>query len=351
MTAFGIDGVEAGRMTEHGGFPLPPERRLHRPPIKNGRYFLPHPETGASTRFTRATTVSGTLDETTQLNKWTRRNVLKGLALQPGLMQRVTTADGFAEDHVLNDIADEAQIVAGSLVDADRGTAVHAWLEYIDDGTMTLHDVPPIFQPHVENYLRILAERGVVAVPEYIERIVWHPHGYVGTLDRIYRLADGTMCLGDVKTSKTLKYGYLAFAVQLALYRDAAYMLSEDCTRWEPMPALREDFALLAHVPSNNPNAAALPTFDMAAGRAGLATAHRVLHMRRQADKVIPYQHATPIPTPEQAAHFAAKHAVQTSRTPADLARAWEQYQAVWNDDLTTLGNAVAAAFTSTTHE
>lgn len=350
MTAFGIDGTVPDRnTTEHAGFPLPPDRRPNRPPIKGGRYFLPHPVTGAPQRFTRATTVSGILDDTTQLDKWKMRNVVKGLVLQPALIGRVTTATGFAEDHVLNMVAEDASIAAGSLTDAERGTAVHAWLEYIDDGTLTIPELPEVFQPHATNYRRVLAERGVVAVPSMIERIVWHPDGYVGTLDRIYELADGTWCLGDVKTSKTLKYGYLSFAVQLAIYRDATHMLSEDCTRWEPMPVLREDFALLAHIPSNDPSTASLPTFDMRAGRAALAVATRALHMRRQADKVIPYQHATPIPSPEQAAHHAARYAVETSHTPADLQAAWEKYQAVWTDDLTQLGNAVAAALTSTT--
>lgn len=338
-------------VTEHGGFPLPPDRRPTRPPIKGGRYFLPHPETGVSQRFTRVTTVTKILDDTTQLDKWQKRNVVKGLILRPDLARRASTADGFVEDHVLNQIAEDAEIAAGSKVSADLGTAVHAWLEYIDDGTLTLQQIPEMFRPHAENYVRILAERSVTAVPSMIERIVWHPDGYVGTLDRVYELADGTWCLGDVKTSKTLKYGYLAYAMQLAFYRDAAFMLSEDCTRWEPMPELRDDFTLLAHVPSNAPDNAALVTFDLAAGRAAGAVATRVLHMRRQADKVIPYQHATPIPSPEQALRHAAAYAVQTSQTPAELGNAWEQYQVVWTDDLTQMGRTVAASFTSTINE
>lgn len=145
-------------------------------------------------------------------------------------------------------------------------------------------------------------------------------------------------------TSKTLEYGYLSYAMQMAGYRDADFMLSLDGTRWEPMPDMVDEWGVLAHVPSDDPGNAALVTFDLRMGRTGLETAKLVRDLRGSAKKDIPHRYALPAPDPAAARRARAIAAIKTSLTPADMGRTWEEYQDVWTDDLTTLGHAVIEA-------
>src|SRR5699024_2522524 len=190
-----------------------------------------------------------------------------------------------------------------------------------------------------------LARHAVYPVPEYTERTVLNTeYGLVGTLDRIYQLPDDRLVMGDVKTSKSLEYGYLSYSMQMAGYASADLMLSLAGTRWEPMPGRVSEWSILAHPPSNEPGAAALVTFDLAVGRTGLETARLVRDLRSSAKNDVPHRHAMPTPGEAMARRARAIAAIKASTTPADMGRAWEEYQDVWTDDLTNLGHAVIEA-------
>ena len=334
------------RATEHVGYPLPPPDG--RPPVgmSRGRYMVPHPGTGVPTSYARATSLAGALDDTYHLERWKERMAFQGAATDPALLRKYrAAAENGAGAYKLNAIIEDARIAAGSADASEFGTATHAWLEAIDQGRIIPSMVPEIYRPHVDAYLNRLADYAVRPVPELTERTVINlRYGVVGTFDRVYLLPDGRMVMGDVKTSKTLQYGYLSFSMQLAIYADADYMLSIDGKTWEPMPELVDEWALLAHVPSNAPeNASAVP-FDLNYGRTGLEAAQLVKDLRAGAKTSVPHRHALPTP-PTNAVRFArAANAVKTSATAADLATVWTEYQDVWTDDLTSLGHAVIEA-------
>jgi hypothetical protein len=348
VTAIDLDGVtyEAPHVTEHHGYPLPPKdpNRFEPQTGRWNRYRLKHPETGKNVDAARATTIAKTLDETSNLERWKMRSVLEGALADPAIMARV--ADGAGIKAAMDDIAEQAMIAAGTASSREFGTATHAWLEEVDHGRCLPHQVPEMFLPHVRHYSETLARMGIIAPPQYVERIVWNDtqsEPIVGTLDRIFQLPDGSLCLGDVKTSKadSLAYGYLSFATQLEIYRSAKWMLSVDGSRWEPMPELRSDFSLLLHVPSDKPEMTSAITFDVAAGRVGLDTAIRVRSMRRDAKKVIPHRHAIPSQTPEQQRQQAAVLAIRMVTDPSQMATVWAEFQDIWTPALTDLGTAV----------
>jgi hypothetical protein len=356
MTALDETGMAdtAYARTEHHGFALPPKTGRFIPKMDGyGRYRLPHPTKEVLTSFTRVTTIAKTLDDTYNLEQWAKRNVLTGMTKSPALVAAATAAvnDG-ATVKDLNAIVAEAEVAAGARRASEFGTAVHAWLEYVDHGLCLPSQVPEEFRPWVDAYLQhALGRNCLIAPPEYTERIVVNlAAGAVGTLDRIFQLPDGTYCLGDVKTSKadSLRYGYLTFAIQLAAYASADLMLSLDGKSWEPMPPLRQDFAVLAHVPSDDPSLASAVTFDLEAGRVGLAESVKVREMRARAGKVIPNRHALPIPSAQYSRQQAAVLALRTSASPDAVSAVWTEYQDVWNDALTQLGHAVVAQLTST---
>lgn len=377
LTDEGEVGAPA-RTTPTMGYPLPPE-----PPRAEahydgwGRYKLPSPTTGRPTGFTRATTVADTLDDTYNLSRWKRRETAKRVlavadkaaqTLQiegveiagddylTRLREAVDADDNRAIDRAL-DLLDDSM---GGRDAAELGTAVHAWLEALDLGMVTFDQIPEQFKPYASAYQEVLHRHGLMALPEYVERIVLNDRGeetIVGTLDRVYLIvATGELLLGDVKTSKTLEYSYLTYAVQLAVYGYATLMLAADGSGWEPMPTLKglsdEDMAnevrpygVIIHVPSDQPERASAVTMDLWFGAEAMVTSLETRRKRKRAKNEVPFVHALPSPTEESLRYVAARQALQNISHPDDLNGVWEQYQDVWDDTLTQLGEQVAALF------
>jgi hypothetical protein len=245
------------------------------------------------------------------------------------------------------DALDDAR---GGRFAAELGTAVHAWLEAVDLAVVRPVDVPQQFSPYVWAYRDVLARHGLVAEPSYVERIVLNDCGeetIVGTLDRIYRVAaTGELILGDIKTSRTLEYGYLAYSAQLALYGFATRMFAADGSGWEPMPTINDTFALIIHVPSDQPERAEAVTIDLKFGAQTAVASMDARRRRKQAKKAVPFVHAIPSPTSDSLRHVAARHAVQDILDPAQLSGIWEQFSDVWTPELTELGKQIAALTT-----
>lgn len=360
MTELNIDGehITPPRTTRTMGYPLPPEPpRVAAVYDGWGRYKLPHPTTGRPTGFTRATTVAGTLDDTYNLSRWSRRETARFLlgamtADHDHLTSPIIEAFGDDNKGAIDAALDALDDACGGKDAAELGTAVHAWLEAVDMGSIRPVDVPEQFKPYVRSYRGVLARYGLVAEPQYVERIVLNDRGeetIVGTLDRVYRVAaTGELILGDVKTSKTLEYGYLGYSVQLALYGFATRMFAADGSGWEPMPTLNDKFALIIHVPSDQPERAEAVTIDLQFGAETAVASMDARRRRKEAKKAVPFVHAIPLPTSESLRHVAARHAIQDISDPAQLSGIWEEFADVWSDELTVLGEQFAALVTTT---
>lgn len=335
MTSPFATNATTGNTTPVHKFPLPPEGRQFRPTYERGKYSLPNPNPATGKlkdTFTRVTTGAHALDDTAGLDKWKMRNVVLGLKSKPELLDGL---DLFAEPYEvtrdLNTIANKASDAAGANEASELGTAIHAWTEAVERDGMDISDVPNRFKPYITAYLEALERAGIESVPGLVERIVWHKGtGWVGTFDRVYRLADGTQVIGDVKTSKSLRYGYLGFAMQLAVYADADAMLKVDGSGWEKMPAVGNMYGVIAHLPSNDPGKCELVTLDLAAGRYAIELAERVREARAGAATHIPNVH----PLPE----VSLETKVSRAKSTDELAALWQAHQDVWRDELTELG-------------
>lgn len=365
MTAFGIDGTAAtNRVTEHHGFPLPPDLpgRGEIQRDGKGRYLLPHPEKGLPVAYSRATTVADTLEDTYHLNMWRNRMVVQGLVNNPALAQeaaRIVLAG--AEKQPLQSVVDRAALAAGTKRSAEFGTAIHAWAGAVDAGQLVLADVPAQFQPHVGQYLRLLAARGLTPLPDWVERTVLHHHTgtdtfTAGTFDRLYRDADGVLVLGDLKTSASLTFSYLSYAIQLAIYAGAQHVLTLDGKGWEPMPPIRPEYAVLVHLPSDATtpdtleSACGVIPYSLAPGHEGLALALRARQMRSEARRTVPNNEVMPSPTGEYRRKCEARAALLSAPNPQAVAAVWEQYRDVWTDTLTELGHAVVGMLGRSAH-
>jgi hypothetical protein len=113
---------------------------------------------------------------------------------------------------------------------ARRGTEVHRLAEQlINDAEV---DVPEDLAGHVDSYLRFLDDWK--PEPLHVELVVGHrTHRWMGTLDLIADLADGSRWLLDIKTTRSGVFGETA--LQLAAYRHAEFYV-DDNGHEQPMP-------------------------------------------------------------------------------------------------------------------
>ena len=323
-----------GNTTRVHGFPLPPDDGRFSPHMSRGQYVLPHPITGRpNSTFTRATTTAHVLENQTGLDKWKMSNVVLGLKTNPKLLDAVDLwGEPLDVKRSVRECAEKASEVAGANESSECGTAIHAWTEALELGHITMADIPIEFRATVEVYLARLNAAGISTAPGMIERIVFNPTTEgVGTLDRIYQLADGSYAVGDLKTSKNLSYSWVGFAAQLATYATASHMLSLDGSRWEPMPEVRQDFAILVHLPSDQPGHAQILTYDLEVGREALALALEVQTLHRTAGERVPNVH--PLPQPDT-----ILEKIKQTTTPDELSELWNQHQILWNDAYTQAG-------------
>lgn len=362
------DMTPAPRMTEYMGYPLPPE--TPRPPSVFGQwgwYKLPDPETGRPTLFPRATTVAKVIEDRENLAKWGRRETVKRVfdlskmapdtRLNPlfettasSALSALLTAIESDKVSAIDAVLDMIDNLLGGAAARELGECVHAWLEALDMGIVLMRDVPDLVRPHVEAYRKVMAHRGLVPVPEYVERTVLNTqceaeHGLsvAGKIDRVFRIVTtGELVLGDVKTSKDLKYSWLSFAVQVGgVYGWAERVLSLDGTGWEPMPEIRDDFAILMHVPSNNPAGTAAITIDKWFGGEALVETALVKNRRKDAPKAVP-KHAVPAPSDAAIRYATARNALSEITTLDDGQAVYEEFSDVWDDALDEHATRVA---------
>lgn len=240
-----------------------------------GRYQLPHPTTGKTQAWTRATTISGTLADRWGLEKWAQRNIVWGIGQRPHLYAKASAARR-GDDKTLQSIADDAAAAAAATSGADIGTALHLFTERLDRGEQ--FDIPPMFESDLNAYTHTIANSGIRIEPEWIERVVAVPDiGVAGTLDRIAthpawqapRITDlktaADKTYDDRTVNTILAYGHVDIPLQLAIYAHATHAWDIDKQQWDEMPPVDQNTALVLHLPAGAAECR-LIEMDIAAG-------------------------------------------------------------------------------------
>lgn len=219
-----------------------------------GRYLLPDPLTGEERPWTRATTISGLLDDKWNLEQWGNRMVVLGLLKRPDLIVRakaVRDPFGYSGKRTLNGIVKDAKSAAGSESRANIGTAIHAFTEAVDRGEVV--DVPAPYDRDVEVYSETMDRLGIEVVPGWIERIVVNTAlGIAGTLDRMVQVPGWDLpCIADVKTGATVHFSEMQHAIQQAIYAYSSHVWDPDAEMLEEMPVqVDRKRALIVHLPA-----------------------------------------------------------------------------------------------------
>ncbi len=266
--------------------------------------------------WTRATTVTKVLSDTTALDKWKRRMVATGLVRRPALIGVAAAAVG--DKWTLDQVCEDAMTAAGAGDRADVGTALHAITERLDAGESV--DIPEAQLADVTAYLTECISAGVRCHPDLIERVVLNPAvGVAGTFDRVvkldrdwrvdmpgrepFTLPEGTNLIADLKTGANLSYSWGEIAQQLAIYANAPVMwvgrtaerdrwgryllpdLGEHPDQYEPTAQVRLDVGLVIHLPAGE-SRCSLYLVDLDAGWAAARMAYDVRAWRARRDLV-----------------------------------------------------------------
>lgn len=186
-------------------------------------------------RCKSVTAVAKIPDDTQFLDKWNLRNVAVGIVKSKTIFESV--AAHHDDKNKLDQLCEQAAVVAGGKEAAERGTTIHRVAERVDKA----EDVVETEYAKMirENWLKALADAGLSVVPELTERCVVYPDKLIcGKLDRIFRREDGTLVLADLKSGQRAIEFPHSIAIQLALYANAPLLAAP----WEGIDGTTEQF-------------------------------------------------------------------------------------------------------------
>lgn len=316
-----------------------------------GRYKLPDPETGAPRVWTRATTWADTIAERFALNQWGGRMAAKGLTLRPDLLA-LAAATPLSDSKTLNKIVEQAKEAAGSKEKANLGTAVHGFTEKIDQGG-SLDEVPEPWRSDVQAYAEAMSSSGYAADPQFVERVCVVPElGVAGTFDRLLFQPDSRpeasaaeilYTVGDLKTGANVHYAWSEIAVQLAIYSRATYLWDPVKGEYSPMPEVRQDKAIVMHLPVGS-RKCTLYEIDIEAGWEAAKLCGIVRAYRKHKKLAVPFlEHVA------GAEFIDWAQRIREASSRDDLSAIWQQAttRGEWTEALEKLGQAQLVRFPS----
>jgi hypothetical protein len=254
--------------------------------VVNGRYWLPDPVSGRPRQFTRVTTFAKSVSDTYLLSLWQQRMAVKGVTMRPDLFARISSLP-FEERAELNLMVEKAKEAAGSADRAHMGSALHSFTEAHDRDEKVASGA---WDADLAAYRLLLQKAGLQPIPDLIERKVCNPmFDVVGTLDRsVLQVVDKPGPAGpvstvqrilDLKTGRSLDWGWGEIAVQLYLYASADHLWNPVSEEWELFPAHDTGTALVIHLPAGE-HRADLYEIDLSLGEEGAHLCKRVREWR-----------------------------------------------------------------------
>jgi len=240
---------------------------------------------GKPIAYQRCSTFAKTLSDSSGLMAWKVRQVVKGLAMDPTLLNHLRTqrlAPGDWGNAALDLVADRAFDVAGAGESAVTGTTIHGLTEWLDAGDDIDWSVPDFlpFREFVLEYRRLTA--GIRMID--MEQFVVHDQLQVaGTYDRLCGLPAPYDCvaIGDIKTGKHAKRSPHEPAIQMGTYAESRRYDPATWQRSPIHPDLNPDVGVLIHVPSNG-EPSGVYILDLGkARRVGVQLAHLTKAWRR----------------------------------------------------------------------
>jgi len=323
--------------TDDNIFVSPEERPKRRYAVKTGhanRYDIPDPVTGKDRLWTRATTLCKVLQDSYHLDMWERRVIVKGMGLRHDLAMLAANLDVTKDKEKLQDIAAKAKDTAGGNIGSNMGTAFHDYAQRMDSGEdMSKERMSPRTRRTLEAYKREMQDNDVEVLPDLMERVVCvYDLGICGRLDRVLTSKWwNAPRIGDVKSQKTLDFGYLSVAMQLAIYTRADYMYNEDTGEWEAAPETDLFKGMVMHTPiQGDQDFCELHEIDLDKGWTCVKLATTIRSWRKQGKEM----------GRRYVNDFAWRTRILAAESIDDLSAVWKDANAVgeWTTSLEELG-------------
>jgi hypothetical protein len=212
--------------------------------------------------YQRVTTLAGLMEARHNLEKWGKRNVARGLTLRPDVLAAIAACpdeDKGRLDHLCEQALEAAAGSAGSTL----GTALHEMTARVDSGEKFMP--PPPWDVDIKAYRDLLEKARIAICPAWIEQTCVVPGlGVAGTFDRIVEVKD-RLWVADLKTGKSLDYGWCAIAIQLSCYAHAEYIWDWEHGARNVMPEVDKKRGLVIHLPAGT-GRASLHVVNLEAG-------------------------------------------------------------------------------------
>lgn len=253
------------------------------------------PDMSRRVAYARASSYGGQLEDKSALEKWGKRQMLRGAAIDPSIIERVPQGPArqrggepaYQDKKTLDRLVEQADEAVGSQDKAALGTAIHYGTEVVDLGG-SLENLTPLVRNRADAYYRACREAGLVMTSveqfgvEDINQVAgtWDRLGYVpfwpGKIQRVL----------DVKTSGSMDFAGIGFQVQLAEY---AHMKRYDPETGDRVPHETMDLeqAVIIHVDREMDGPVSLHRVDIAAGWRYSRLAREVILARRAGTKGI----------------------------------------------------------------
>lgn len=252
---------------------------------------------GSTEPYNRASSFGGQIEDDSNISRWKTQQVVRGMAMHPELadiVPAVAKGDPWAEldkktKTGLTRIADQAQEYAGSNLKSALGTQIHAATEFVDLGD-SLEDKFADLDPARR---KLLIERGNAyhrAVTEWglkfdsVETfIVNDTVKAAGTYDRrgfVPWWPGHSQTIIDVKTSSSLDFAGIGFAVQLSIYAFGEVYDIPTAER-TPHEDMNPELGLIIHVDRNEGGHVTLAKVNIAEGWKHAHLAREIIVARR----------------------------------------------------------------------
>ena len=247
---------------------------------------------GKNQRFSRPSGWGKELDDENALVNWKIDTALRGSVNDKSVQAKIAAVKD--DDRKGKASVREAAIQAGrGNQAADIGTALHAMSERWEDADDKFMPPEP-YKTALTAYTAELARTGLVS--ELFEYTVVNvEYRAAGTCDRLYRLSRdlttpkgdilpaGTLCIGDLKTGKSLDFSLPGYHVQMAIYAQGE-MYDVETDKFMPTPEINQDWGFLVHMPASGDHAGECEILwcDLEVGNYGAYLVHEVRDWRRK---------------------------------------------------------------------
>lgn len=211
------------------------------------------------TPHTRVSTMASAVSDMFALGQWQQRMTAKGLALRPDLLSLAGALDVKADREQLNEVCANAQKAAESDKGANHGTALHALTRRLDHGE-PMRTVSRSTAEHlkgdIEAYDEGVAKHHLSVLSDHAgpltERLVVIPElRAAGTFDKIMNSPAWPLPrIADTKSAQEIEHSALSIAVQLAMYAHGAAIWDGRKSRYEPMPKVDQETAVVLWLPA-----------------------------------------------------------------------------------------------------